>query len=220
MHQTNKISLSRGFTLIELMLAMAFFSSILIVTTSVLVQVLGIYNKGLAVKQMNGVGRMLADDVVRVGNSARGEVDVQGKDSDGTHPRCMQIGNNVYVWSYQNDVALNKSHYRTSSGPISFAQLKNPDGGCPPTATVLLVTAIEPMLSASVRVYAGEVKPIGGATNLLSLRLVLGTYSSALSTNNPTLNADGKSVQCAASSLGNFCAFGTYETVIYLPNGG
>ena len=201
------------------MLAMAFFSSILIVTTSVLVQVLGIYNKGLAVKQMNAVGRMLADDVVRVGNSARGEIEVGGKNADGTHARCMRIGDNVYVWSYKDDVDLTKT-YHTSAGPVSFAQLKNPDGGCPPPATALLDSEIESMLSPSVRVYAGDVKPIGGATNLLSLRLVLGTYSAALASNNPVLNPDGISVQCGTSSLGNYCAFGTYETVIYLPNGG
>ena len=204
-----------GFTLVELMLAMGFFSAILIASTVVIIQVFSVYNKGLAVQQINALGRRLTDDTIRVGNSAVGNVNV----GPGSTPRCLVIGSTVYLWSYANDTAASSDVYKVSA-PFEVMPFSRYSGGvsCPSATTVIPRSDIEPLLGSNVRVYNTKIEQIGGAgtNDLLRFRLVLGTYGGAGSPDNPTVTGD--TVSCQGGDLGNFCAFGSYDTVIYLPN--
>lgn len=58
-------NLSKGFTLIELMLAMTFVAALLIAIALTVIQISNIYNKGLTMKEVNQVGRSISDDLVR-----------------------------------------------------------------------------------------------------------------------------------------------------------
>jgi hypothetical protein len=59
-----------GFTIIELMLAMTFLATLLIVIAILVINIVGIYQKGLAIRAVNSTGRALIDDFVRtVGGS-------------------------------------------------------------------------------------------------------------------------------------------------------
>ncbi len=60
MHQSSK---KGGFTLIELMLSMAFIGSLLLVIAAVVMQVTSIYNRGLTIKEVNAVSRVLVRDM-------------------------------------------------------------------------------------------------------------------------------------------------------------
>lgn len=57
----------KGFTLIELMLAMTFISVLLLAIALTIIQIGTVYNKGIVLKEINQLGRALGDDVKRTG---------------------------------------------------------------------------------------------------------------------------------------------------------
>ena len=56
----------KGFTIVELMLAMGFLSTLLITIALLVNMILDIYNKGLSLRAVNSTGRQLIDDISRV----------------------------------------------------------------------------------------------------------------------------------------------------------
>ncbi|MGO3702240.1 MAG: pilus assembly FimT family protein [Candidatus Saccharimonadales bacterium] len=61
MHRMNKTS--SGFTIVELMLSMAFVGSLLMVIALLIMQVMSIYNTGIAIKEVNAVSRIAVREV-------------------------------------------------------------------------------------------------------------------------------------------------------------
>ena len=60
----------KGFTIIELVLAMGFLSAILVTIAILLIQIMSIYQKGLSLRSVNTVGQQLIDEFMRtVGGS-------------------------------------------------------------------------------------------------------------------------------------------------------
>lgn len=62
-HEKAKKKSQHGFTLIELMLAMGFIGSLLVVIAVIILQIMGIYNKGLTLKEVNQVSRTVVRDM-------------------------------------------------------------------------------------------------------------------------------------------------------------
>lgn len=53
----------QGFTLIELMLAMGFVGSLLVMIALIIMQIMGLYNRGLTIKEVNQVSRTVVRDM-------------------------------------------------------------------------------------------------------------------------------------------------------------
>lgn len=68
MYQNNKSK--KGFTLVELMIAVGFVGSLLILIALVIVQIMGLYNKGLTLKSVNEVSRTVVRDMQQSISSA------------------------------------------------------------------------------------------------------------------------------------------------------
>ena len=197
-----------GFTIVELMLAMAFLGSVMVLVTSVLVQSLNIYNKGVAIKQINQISRSLVEDVVRVGSSSDKDVSVGVS--------CMQIGSSVYVWnpSGQNGYITETYKYEGDGKPVNFIRVEGVSD-CSTVPTNIPYKVATALVGDQVRIYNVEVEPIPGH-DLVNFKIVLGTYGSN-NLSNPRPN--GNSFECPTDGLGNFCSLGTIETVLYLPGG-
>lgn len=60
----------KGFTLVELMLAMGFIGSLLILIALIIIQIMGLYNKGLTLKEVNEVSRIVVRDMQQSISSA------------------------------------------------------------------------------------------------------------------------------------------------------
>lgn len=104
---THHVKQQQGFTLIELMIALAFVAFILIFSTTAVIQVMQTYNKGLAIKQINQAGRTTMEDMSRYLRTADpGVVDVSLVSSQ----RRACFGGVSYVWNLSNtpDNAANK----------------------------------------------------------------------------------------------------------------
>lgn len=63
MRQRHNTLQQRGFTLVELMLAVAFIGGLLVVVALVTMQVMSLYNRGLTIKGVNEVSRTIVRDV-------------------------------------------------------------------------------------------------------------------------------------------------------------
>lgn len=68
----------QGFTLVELLIATAFFSFILLFVTFGYVQINKAYNKGITVKKMHETARFLVEDISRALTSITSSVDPSG----------------------------------------------------------------------------------------------------------------------------------------------
>lgn len=78
----------KGFTLVELMLGMGFVGSLLVLIAIVIIQIMGLYNKGLTLKEVNEVSRIVVRDMQQSISSAdafRLMTDPQPR-QDGTTP--------------------------------------------------------------------------------------------------------------------------------------
>lgn len=91
-----------GFTLVELILAMAFISVLLITIALLVINVTGIYTKGTTIKNVNVVGRSIVEDMRRTIASSPA-VDVDNATSyfvkNGNSGGRFCTGSYSYVWN-------------------------------------------------------------------------------------------------------------------------
>ena len=101
---------SRGFTLIELMLAMSFVSILLIAIAMLTIQMSRIYTKGISLRQVNEAGLELSNDLQRsIQSSAvfdmtdsEGETSFLRLGDSGSGRLCL--GSYSYAWNYGKDL--------------------------------------------------------------------------------------------------------------------
>lgn len=203
----------QGFTLIELLLAMAFLSSILLLTTLVLTQAMNIFNKGVTVKQLSQVSRVLVEDMTRAGHAgASPMIDSNNAGAAG----CLAIGSSVYVWNIgdmSSSDGYKNAYYRytNNSQPVNFIRYTGSEQ-CP-SATIdpNQATAI---VGDQIRVYSLTSTKLSAAA-LQNLSLTLGSYGGQNSDYNPFIGGDGR-YQCKADGIGHYCAISTIDTIMHL----
>lgn len=88
----------KGFTLIELMLAMSFISVLLVTIAMTVIQIGIIYNRGLALKEVNQVARDIASDIRRTAGGAPGITPANDFVTNTAGGR-MCFGNYSYIWN-------------------------------------------------------------------------------------------------------------------------
>ena len=94
----------RGFTLVELMLAMSFISVLLIAIAMTIIQVSTIYTKGMTLKEVNQTGRDISTDVIRA-VAASGKTDLASDFVEVTSGSTLVggrlcLGSSSYIWNY------------------------------------------------------------------------------------------------------------------------
>lgn len=229
---------SRGFTLIELMLAMAFLSFILVFMSLTLVQMIRTYDKGLTTKQINQAGRTVTEDISK---SMRGEQPGRIVLTNVPNGRLC-IGNVMYIW---NPVFIGSRvsptpnqepddyTFASPAAPITMARqyLANPSTTCN-TANLTNYTVTRDqnnysLLGDRARVMWAGVTPSADG-RLVELTFIMGTYDITEQANikastftdvfnSPTF-VSGQPT-CKSGGAGNYCAFSEFSTIVYLPNG-
>ena len=76
----------KAFTIIELMLAMAFLGTMLVGIASLTMRITNIYQKGLALRSINSIGREIISDLTRTINGSRVDIDINP-----TVPNSLQV---------------------------------------------------------------------------------------------------------------------------------
>lgn len=96
---------TRGFTLIELMLAMAFISALLLAIALTIIQIGTIYNRGLALKDINQAARDIASDVQRT-VSAGDAADLTSNYIETSAGGRVCLGSYSYIWNFAKALEL------------------------------------------------------------------------------------------------------------------
>ena len=131
----------KGFTLIELMLAMSFISVLLLAVAMTIIQIGTIYNKGLALKELNQASRDVATDVRKALSAADGidtskdYVEVKNDGNTAVAGGRICLGSYSYIWNTlaaigDPEVATDDDSHLThyESNPNKIVQLvKIPD---------------------------------------------------------------------------------------------
>ena len=149
----NHVDKQKGFTLIELMLAMGFVSALLIAVAMTVIQIANIYNRGITLKDVNQAGRSIASELQRsIAGSASFNIDsgvgsryiqqsLNGKNAGGR----LCIGQYSYIWNYGSAIKPND----TSSSPNLYL---DPDLG----RQIRFVKVIDPNANYCIKDINGK----------------------------------------------------------------
>jgi type II secretory pathway pseudopilin PulG len=107
----------KGFTLIELMLAMTFISMLLLAIALTIVQIANIYNKGIITKEVNQSSRAISDELSLAMRSS-GTFSLSTKYIQNTWGGRLCMGQYSYVWNYGKALATqdpNRNQYSAAA---------------------------------------------------------------------------------------------------------
>ena len=94
----------RSFTLVELMLAMAFLGTMLIGIATITVRVIGIYQRGLTMRGVSSIGREIVSDVTRiVSGSNTTNIQINPTEKEVTPKILKKLRSNYYVVKKDSD---------------------------------------------------------------------------------------------------------------------
>lgn len=219
---------SRGFTLVELMLAMAFLSAILLFATLTFVQALAIYNKGVSVSQINETGRTLTNDLNRSTNGAA-SFSVSGL----AKPQFLCVGKTAYMWNLSDPSNPTPGNqYRMNGQPIGLVRTNDGfdarDKYCSdsPASHTIDPSEATNLIGSQVRVLDVTIAKPNTIANpnssleapLIKFSLTIGTRSQDGAVD-PIVQPGYTYWSCPRGTIGTFCAVGTYSTTIYVPSG-
>jgi len=212
--------------MVELMLAMAFISVLLIVISMTVIQISHIYNKGITLREVNQTGRAISEDLTRtISGSAPFDIG-SGPDSqlvtrDGGAAGRLCVGRVTYAWNTGSN---------TSNGSdVRFVKINDPGGSLcrqSPWTDIQVGEAFgsTDLLRAGdrdlVMHYFSVAKTADDPANsqaLYALRFVIGTKESEfLNTNNTACRPPSETDSYAQSH----CAVNRFEVLIRAGNKG
>lgn len=198
----------KGFTIVELMLAMAFLAFMLVFVFTATTQIMRAYNKGLTIKQINQTGRSLVDDIQRTAaNASKDSLKIANANGR------LCVGGVTYVWN-----KLGASANVVSTTPVTVIDLikvADPTANyCTnPTQAISASSTWSRLSDNSARILNLEAKPLDNG-QLLYIKAWFGTNSAG---NQPVaVGSDYKCEQSSNALYGTFCAVADFETTVYL----
>lgn len=101
MTRRNSSLANSGFTLVELMLSMAFIAILLLAIALLIMQISSIYHKGLTLRAVNEAGAVISNDVRRTLNTSNPRITKHVTD-DALNPTGgrLCVGNVIYAWNF------------------------------------------------------------------------------------------------------------------------
>jgi prepilin-type N-terminal cleavage/methylation domain-containing protein len=204
-------SVQAGFTLVELMLAMAFVSFILLFIVFALVEVMGSYNKGIVVKQINQTSRTVVEEMSRLGRST----DAEAVNTSAIPNGRVCFGGVSYVWNIRGNETDNRY---TDGSLVTLARVEDGAGAlCASGAGGY--PAVDPSKAVSLlgsQVWVQDLQvAVSANLTLIDMSLRLSTADD----NRPTgTGPDG--FVCEGGKAGNYCAVATFSTTVSTRNGG
>lgn len=194
---------SSGFTLVELMLAMAFLGFLLLFIVVAMIQLIGQYNKGIVIKEINQAGRTITEELTRnIRTSGVAAVNSQYIDRG-----RLCVAGQAYVWNSPTTTPRNK--YQTSgqevAGMIRVADTAGQycTGGATPPAIDRSRETVLARSNVEVRQLRASSADNGRLVNLSII------FSSS-GDNAPPAGSN----QCQPGRLGTFCAVAEFDITV------
>lgn len=196
----------KGFTLVELMLAMTFIAFLLLFLIAAIMQVTKLYVKGSAIRQINQTGRQLVDDVASA-------IRVSGAPIVPAGAKRFCAGGISYVWNVDADSDGSPDSpvntFTDLTKPLRFISVQdlNADLCLASTTAPIDPTGVVDLVGPEVTVLRFVATQSGRLTRL---QLVLSTAGSNIAVFDPIAPAN---YICEANN--EFCAFGDFDTSVY-----
>lgn len=123
----NHVAKQQGFTIIELVLAMAFISALLLGIAMTILQVGTIYNRGMTLKEVNQTARSISDELTR-GLSSSESTALSSKYVTTATGGRLCLGQFSYVWNYAKSYQdSQRTQYvnaaKNAEGPVRFVKV-------------------------------------------------------------------------------------------------
>jgi hypothetical protein len=220
----------KGFTIIELMLAMTFIAALLVAIAMTTIQIGHIYNKGLTLREVNQAGRSVTDELQRsISASSPFNVDAASPTAryvvrPGGGRLCL--GRYSYAWNY--GAALRSSGgvgiYNTydDGTNVRFAKVNDASASLctSPTGTVKKADSTE-MLATGDRDLVLQTFSITNAATDASDDQALYAISLTIGTNDQTqLTTNDTSCKPPSQGQGNedYCSVNQFDIVVRAGN--
>lgn len=122
-----------GFTLIELILAMAFLSALLLAIAMTVIQIGATYNRGIMLKDVDQLGRSISSEL-QAGISSSSPFDLGDNFIDNEWGGRLCVSGYSYIWNYGKTLdkanPLDSNKYKDSPNlpPIHFLKARDPGG--------------------------------------------------------------------------------------------
>lgn len=206
-----------GFTLVELLLALAFIGFIMVFAITTIIQVMRTYNKGLALKEINQTARAVTEDMSRVirATSRYSVVTAPLMDPGGSKGRVCFDGVS-YVWNFTNTT----TNVYTDDSPVTMARVIDPGSSLCVAASGIYPkvdrTKATELLTNRVWVHQLTVTPsVGGGFYDIFMQLSTSDDPSQPALTYDSANPDPKQrVTCKGDSGGQFCAVANFSTTV------
>jgi type II secretory pathway pseudopilin PulG len=219
---TQRANKQAGFTLVELLLALAFVAFVLIFATTTIIQIMRTYNKGLAVKEINQTARAAMEDmsrIIKVSNSNT-IASLATTSPDVTGPSANQgrvcFGSVSYIWNFGS---ASTNRYSDNSR-IGMARVDDTGSsmcvGSPGSYPRPNKANATEMLSGNVWVQQLTVIPgVNGKFYDIFIQ-----FSTSDDPTNPALTTSwadptpANRVVCRGGGVGQFCAVASFSTSV------
>lgn len=219
---------NKGFTLIELMLAMTFLSVLLLAIAMTVIQIGNIYNRGLTLKEVNQTGRALSIEFKKgIGQASAFPINYPTPGSkyvNSTWGGRLCLGQYSYIWNYGKtlkNASANQTNSNVYNGnpatKIRFIKVPDPTGSyCtlpsqptinPSGATELLATGDRDLAVHAFSIsYAATGSDAVTGQRLYTVSFVIGTNEQAALTTTatgcrPPNDLDSNLVYCAVNEF-------------------
>ena len=204
-----------GFTLIELMFAMVFVAFIMIFIVTSIIQTMRIYNKGLAIRDINQSGRQLSEDMTRTLRYASAtQVSLNGYNAAAQRICANGVS---YVWNLEGAAGLNQiNNYSDGDAttPIRFIRVDDRSGTLCSNPTLAVPKANSRDLLSSQLTVERLKFDSSEAGRIVTIDALISTDGE----NIPKPGVTPSGFECPDGSEGAFCAFGEFQTTVYIRN--
>lgn len=221
---TTKHPMQRGFTLVELSIAIVFVAILTLAILTISLQMMKMYSKGVTLKSINQVARDVGDQLTRDLRAANGKSIKSG-------PQRFCLGTVSYLWN--TPAILGESpgsadQITFNGQPIRFVRVSDPGGNyCSSSNPMVVNSSGNPseMLGDTTNNLAvhsmnlTQLSPTGSvaAQQLYQLDYTIGTADTS------ALNGAGASATCKpptdASANFDFCTVSQFTQVIKVSQG-
>jgi hypothetical protein len=226
----------KGFTLIELMLAMTFIAALLIAIAMTTIQISNIYTKGITLREVNQAGRSVSDELQRsIASSVPFDVTprVDWSSSTATSKYVLRagggrlcLGNYTYVWNYGKALSGGTgapavfNQYIGDNTVIRFAKVLDPSGTL--CTNVAQAVAVVPRANATEMLSSGDRDLVmhafsiartandpGSNQSIYAISMIIGTNDSAQLTSNDA------SCKTPAAGVGDelYCSVNQFDII-------
>lgn len=223
---------NNGFTIVELMLAMAFVSALLLAIAVTVIQIGNIYNKGITYKSVSQTGVLVANDLQQSFSGVRPFPLSSSNYRSSVWGGRLCTGKYSYIWNYGSQMTNpNRNVYSSGTSQIYLVKAFDPIGDycLTPSKKIDSATAVDlinrstnPFATNSLAIHRFIVStsptaddPITGQ-RLYRIRFILGTNDQS------SLNIVSGITECKTPDQFNanpeYCAVNSFDFIVRAGN--